>query len=104
MWMGNYLADECGVIIHDAPLRITIDNRKFYLAHGEGLGTKDAGYKILLSIFHNRMLRAMYSALHPAIGMWLGHKLSLSSRLGKGISLDFLGEDKEDLFRHSKFD
>ena len=102
MWMGSYLADECGVIIHDAPLRITIDNRKFYLAHGEGLGTKDAGYKILLSIFHNRMLRAMYSALHPAIGMWLGHKWSLSSRLGKGISLDFLGEDKEDLFRHSR--
>ncbi len=102
MWMGNYLADECGVIIHGHPLRITIDNKKFYLAHGEGLGTKDAGYKILLSIFHNRILRVIYSALHPAIGMWLGYEWSLSSRLGKGLSLGFLGEDKEDLFRHSK--
>ncbi|MBA4321710.1 MAG: UDP-2,3-diacylglucosamine hydrolase, partial [Odoribacter sp.] len=27
---------------------------------------------------------------------------SLNSRLGKGISLDFMGEEKEDLIRHSK--
>jgi UDP-2,3-diacylglucosamine hydrolase len=102
MWMGGYLAEECGVIMHDNPLMITIDNKRFYLAHGEGLGTRDRSYRVLLAIFRNRPLRAMYSALHPAIGMWFGLKWSLSSRLGKGISLEFLGEEKEDLFRHSK--
>ncbi len=44
----------------------------------------------------------MYSSLHPAIGVGIGHKWSLNSRLGKGISLDFLGEEKEDLIRYSK--
>jgi UDP-2,3-diacylglucosamine hydrolase len=102
MWIGNYLASECGVIIHNGPYIATFNNRKFYLAHGEGLGTKDIGYKILLAIFRNRFLRKLYSALHPAIGMGIGHKWSLSSRLEKGISLPFLGEEKEDLFRHSK--
>lgn len=102
MWIGKYLVDECGVIIHSSPVFVTINEKKFYLAHGEGLGTKSVGYKILLSIFRNRPLQVLYSALHPSIGVGIGHRWSLNSRLGKGISLPFLGEEKEDLIRHSK--
>lgn len=102
MWIGKYLIDECGVIIHSEPVSITLDGKNFYLAHGEGLGTKNVFYKILLSIFRNRPLQVLYSALHPRIGVGIGHKWSLNSRLGKGISLDFLGEEKEDLIRYSK--
>jgi UDP-2,3-diacylglucosamine hydrolase len=102
MWIGKYLIDECGITIHSEPLFITFDNKRFYLAHGEGLGTKNLGYKILLSIFRNRPLQVLYSALHPSIGLSLGHRWSLNSRTGKGISQEFLGEEKEDLVRHSK--
>ena len=102
MWMGTYLADECGVTIHNDPFITSFNGKKFYLAHGEGLGSGEIGYKILLSMFRNRILRKLYSALHPAIGIWIGHKWSLNSRLGKGISLEYMGEDKEDLFKHSK--
>lgn len=102
MWAGKYLSEECGMIIHNKPFITSIDDRIFYLAHGEGLGTTSTGYKILLSIFRNRLLQKLYSALHPAIGVGIGHKWSLNSRLGKGVSLEFLGEDKEDLFRHTR--
>jgi UDP-2,3-diacylglucosamine hydrolase len=102
MWMGKYLAEECGVIIHSSPLFETFDGKNFYLAHGEGLGSRSIGYKVLLSIFRNKPLQFIYSALHPSIGLGIGHKWSLSSRLGKGISLPFMGEEKEDLIRHSK--
>jgi len=44
----------------------------------------------------------LYSSLHPLIGVGIGHKWSRNSRLAKGISLEFLGEDKEDLIRYSK--
>jgi UDP-2,3-diacylglucosamine hydrolase len=40
--------------------------------------------------------------LHPSIGVGIGHAWSLHSRLGKGISMDFRGEEKEDLIRYSK--
>lgn len=102
MWVGNYLSDECGMIIHKAPITTVMDGKKFHLAHGEGLGTQSTGYKILLSIFRNRPLQVMYSAMHPSIGMGIGHKWSLSSRLGKGITKEYLGEDKEDLMRYAK--
>ena len=101
MWVGDYLSSECGVIIHTSPLTVSLNGKRFHLAHGEGLGTGNIGYKILLWIFHNKLLRMLYSALHPSIGVAIGHKWSFSSRLGKGISLEFLGEDKEDLIRYS---
>lgn len=102
MWIGDYLSSECGITIHKTPFTPIFNGKKFYLAHGEGFGTRDNGYKILLSIFRNKPLQIMYSALHPSIGIGIGHKWSLSSRLGKGITKEFLGEDKEDLIRYAK--
>jgi len=102
MWAGSYLAEECGLIIHHKPITTVLDGRIFHMAHGEGLGTKDFGYKVLLAIFRNKALQKMYSAIHPAIGVGIGHRWSLSSRLGKGITREFMGEQKEDLIRYSK--
>jgi UDP-2,3-diacylglucosamine hydrolase len=102
MWVGDYLSVECGVTIHTLPYTTLLDGKKFHLAHGEGLGIRDNGYKILLAIFRNKPLRAMYSALHPLIGVGIGQKWSLNSRLGKGITREFLGEEEEDLIRYAK--
>jgi UDP-2,3-diacylglucosamine hydrolase len=102
MWIGDYLATECGVIIHTEPVTVNFNGKKIHLAHGEGLGTREPGYKILLSIFRNKPLRVMYSALHPSIGVGIGLRWSLNSRLGKGISEEFLGEEKEDLIRYAR--
>jgi UDP-2,3-diacylglucosamine hydrolase len=102
LWAGDYLSSECGLTIHTAPLTTQFNGKKFHLAHGEGLGTKSTGYKILLSIFRNKPLQVMYSALHPSIGIGIGHRWSLNSRLGKGITLEFLGEDGEDLIRYAR--
>jgi len=101
MWVGDYLAKECGLTIHAKPFTTSFDGRKFHLAHGEGLGTKDPGFKALLKIFHTKPLRVLYSTLHPSIGVGIGLKWSLSSRLGKGITAEFMGEEKEDLIRYS---
>jgi UDP-2,3-diacylglucosamine hydrolase len=102
MWVGDYLSGECGMIIHTKPFTTIFNGKRFHLAHGEGLGTMSQGYKILLSIFRNKPLRVMYSSLHPSIGVGIGHKWSLSSRLGKGITKAFLGEENEDLIRYAK--
>jgi UDP-2,3-diacylglucosamine hydrolase len=102
MWIGDYLVNECGITTHTEPVTKIFDGKKFHLAHGEGLGTEHKTYKILLALFRNKTLRTMYSALHPRIGIGIGLRWSLNSRLGKGISIDFLGEDSEDLIRYAK--
>jgi UDP-2,3-diacylglucosamine hydrolase len=102
MWVSDYLSSECGFTIHTTPFTTIFNGKRFHLAHGEGLGTRDTGYKILLSIFRNKPLQVMYSALHPSIGIGIGHRWSLNSRLGKGITKEFLGEAKEDLIRYAR--
>lgn len=102
MWVSDYLSSECGMIVHTGPCTTEFDGMKFHLAHGEGLGTLDRGYKLLLSIFRNKPLRVLYSSLHPAIGMGIGHRWSLNSRLAKGIKKEFLGEENEDLVRYAR--
>jgi UDP-2,3-diacylglucosamine hydrolase len=102
MWVGNYLSEECGITVHTTPFTQTFGGKKFLIVHGEGLGSESTGYKILLALFRNKNLRALYSMLHPSIGVGIGHKWSLSSRLGKGISKEFLGEEMEDLIKYSK--
>jgi UDP-2,3-diacylglucosamine hydrolase len=102
MWVTDYLSGECGMIIHTSPYTAVLNGKKFHIAHGEGLGSENTGYRILLSIFRNKLLRRLYSALHPSIGVGIGHKWSLHSRLGKGIMLEYMGEEKEDLIKYSK--
>lgn len=102
MWVTDYLSSECGLTIHTSPVTKVFDGKTFHLAHGEGLGSNSKGYALLLKIFRNKPLRKMYSALHPSIGLGIGHKWSLSSRLGKGIKMEFLGEEKEDLIRYAR--
>ena len=101
MWVGNYLSEECGITIHTEPLTLKINDKNFHLAHGEGLGTLDTGYKVLLSLFRNKPLRVLYSSLHPSIGVGIGHNWSINSRLAKGIVKEFRGEEKEDLIRYA---
>jgi UDP-2,3-diacylglucosamine hydrolase len=102
MWMKDYLVKECGVQIINRPLLTTIDGKRFYLAHGEGLGTKSLGFKLLLALFRCGFAQRIYSAINPRFGIGFGHTWSHSSRLAKGISIPFMGEDKEDLIRYTK--
>ncbi|HWR74018.1 MAG TPA: UDP-2,3-diacylglucosamine diphosphatase [Bacteroidales bacterium] len=102
LWMKDYLVQECGVVMHHKPFITKIGDEEFYLAHGEGLGSTNRGFKIILGIFNNKFLQHCYSALHPAIGIGFGHAWSRSSRLAKHISLPFMGGDREDLIRHTR--
>lgn len=102
MWVKDYLSSECGMTIHTSPLTAEFNGKLFHLAHGEGLGSGSIMYKILLYLFRNKHIRAAYSLLHPSIGVGIGHRWSLSSRLGKGISLAYMGEEKEDLIRYAR--
>jgi len=102
MWMKDYLKKECGVEIITRPLLIALDGKRFYLAHGEGLGTNNLGFKLLLALFHWRFAQRAYSAIHPRFGIGFGHAWSHSSRLAKGISIPFMGEEKEDLVKYTR--
>jgi UDP-2,3-diacylglucosamine hydrolase len=96
IWAYGYFGTELGARIYHKPLRCELLGYRFFLAHGDGLGPGDYGYKLLKGIFRNRILQFMFSRLHPNFALWLGHTWSKNSRYSKGIvAEDFAGEDGE---------
>lgn len=104
LWMGDYLERECGVILHHAPAAIDLYGRIFYLAHGDGLGTKDRSFLFLRKVFRNKLCQRLFSALHPRWGMTFGLEWAKKSRLKRvdGKELEYMGEDKEELVQYAK--
>ncbi|HHJ11169.1 MAG TPA: UDP-2,3-diacylglucosamine diphosphatase [Bacteroidetes bacterium] len=100
VWMYDYFPEELGVTVHTKPFVYENAGKRFYIAHGDGLGPGDPGYKLLKGIFNNKVLQWMYKRLHPNFATWLAHRWSQADR-GDEPS-EFLGEEKEALFQHSK--
>lgn len=79
-WMRNFLKNEFGITIHYDDVSTIIENRKFYLSHGDGLNKKDVGYRILKKVFRNRVNIFLYSLIHPDIGIPFAKWISSLSR------------------------
>ena len=103
IWITDYLPKETGVVLHREPVTKIISGKKFFLAHGDGLGPGDKGYKKLKKIFTNPVLRWLFSRLHPNAAITIGHKWSNSRRELKGLVVEnFKGVDKENLVIYAK--
>lgn len=101
LWVGDYLQKECGMIVHIQPLVQDLNGRKFFLAHGDGLGDDSKSFKVIRYLFHNKWCQKLFACLHPRWALAFAHKWSNHSRQTGGV-VDYLGEDKEYLIRFAK--
>ena len=104
IWCGDYLEKECGVIMHRDAITTEIHGKLFYLAHGDGLGDPDKGFKILRKMFHSKLLQRLFSTIHPRWSINFGLNWAKHSRDKRvdGMEPEYMGEDKEYLVLYSK--
>lgn len=76
----DFFGTELGAALYEDGLNITLDGRKFFLAHGDGLVKNDLGYKILKKFLRNKLLQKFYALIHPDLGIALASKTSKTSR------------------------
>lgn len=101
LWVSDYLQNECGLIVHKEPLVTDIYGKKFFLAHGDGLGDDSKSFKVIRFLFHNGLCQKLFASLHPRWALAIAHKWSNHSRQTGGV-IDYLGEDKEHLVQFAK--
>ena len=85
IWAFNYLHKEVGIILHRKPEILDFTGKKFYLAHGDGLGPGDKGYKLLKKVFSNPFNQLLFRWLHPDIGAGLALYFSRKSRIANMV-------------------
>jgi len=103
LWMRNYFEEEFGIPVYFEKKYYEIGGKKFLLAHGDGLGPGDKGYKRMKKLFTNPLAQWAFRWLHPDIAMKVALYLSQKNKMISGEEdKEFLGEDKEFLILYSK--
>ena len=80
MWAFDYLTKELNIQLHRDPEFREFSGKKFYLAHGDGLGPGDNGYKFIKKVFASLVNQWLFRQLHPDFGIRLALYLSRKSR------------------------
>ncbi len=103
IWIFDYLTKETGAIVHKKPYITEIEGKKFFLAHGDGLGDKSKSFKLIRYIFHNRLCQILFASIHPRWSIGFAHIWSRHSRQqGLKEPAGYFGEDKEHLVLFAK--
>lgn len=103
MWMKNYFTQELNITVFFEPQTFTIQNKTFYIGHGDGLGPGDKKYKMMKMIFRNPFCKWMFGSLHPRWGIGMANYFSQKSRVSTGATNQkFLGEQNEWLIQYCK--
>lgn len=102
IWIFDYIERETGAQVHHEGGIYTIQGKKCYLAHGDGLGHDTVAFKCMNRFFHSRLCQRLYSWIHPDLATAFAHRWSTHSRETGGTFPDFLGEDKEHLVLFAK--
>ena len=103
LWMNGYFEEELNIPVFHKPQQFKLNDRSFFIGHGDGLGPGDKGFKRMKKLFTNRAAQWCFRWLHPDWGVRLAQYFSVKNRLISGDDdVKFLGEDKEWLVQYSK--
>ena len=81
-WGGSYLEEEVGVTFLREPTVVSLAGHRTFLAHGDGLGRGDLGYRLLRLILRSGPTRWAFRWVHPDVGARLARAVSKTDQRG----------------------
>lgn len=103
IWTFGYLETEVGLKVHRKPETFTLNDKKFFMAHGDGLNSDEKGFHIIRKIFHNKFAQQLFRLVPPQLGQEFGYKWSERNRGGiVGADNGYQGEENEWLVTFAK--
>jgi len=75
-WGGTFLTEENGVHFHPDPVVLELSGTRTLVAHGDGVGGGDLGYRMLKGVLRSRLARWGFRWLHPDVGAAIARRVS----------------------------
>ncbi|MGK0413194.1 MAG: UDP-2,3-diacylglucosamine hydrolase [Polaribacter sp.] len=101
LWMYDYFKKELNIPVFHKPQVFKINNKIFFIGHGDGLGPEDKGYKRMKKVFTFPLFKWLFRWLHPDLGVRLGQYMSVKNKVISGDEdAKYLGEEKEWLVQY----
>lgn len=72
LWTFGYLESEIGMHVYKQAKQININGKECFLAHGDGLHTKEKKFLLLRKIFHSRTCQLLFGLLPSGLGLSFG--------------------------------
>jgi UDP-2,3-diacylglucosamine hydrolase len=79
-WGGDFLREEIGLELLDGPIVTEVGGRTAYVAHGDGLGGGDLGYRVLKRLTRSGPGRSLFRLVHPDLGTRVALRASATSQ------------------------
>ena len=103
MWMNGYFEKELNIKVFHKPHEFVINNKKFLIGHGDGLGPGDIGFKRMKKLFKSSIAKFLFKWVHPDFGVRIAQYLSTKNKLLSGKEdVIFKGEENEWLAQYCK--
>ena len=75
-WIKGFLKDTFFDKVHPNGIEIEISGKHFLINHGDGILSRDRGYRLLRNILRNRIFISIYSWIHPDLGYTIAKMFS----------------------------
>lgn len=80
MWTFGYLAEICKLNVFYNVTKFTINEKKIFIGHGDGLGNYDKKYIFIKKIFKSKFCQFIFKTIHPSISFRIANAWSKSNR------------------------
>ena len=85
MWLRDYFQKELNITVHRDSTVFNINDKKLFVAHGDGLGPGDKSFKLMKKVFINPFFNWCFRCIHPDLGIKIGKYFSNKNRLKSAI-------------------
>jgi len=102
MWMFDYFPTELDIPVFYTSQQFEVNETRFFVGHGDGLGPGDHFYKIIKKVFANKLCQRAFSLIPSYVGMGIANFWSRKSRISNIKKDDVFLNEKEWLYQFCK--
>lgn len=100
-WFSGFLAKQLQMEIYQDHFQENLNGINIYISHGDRYTTNDLRYKVFRTLIRNKFVMKMFAVFHPDLALWIGRKMSRSSR-SKQVSPRLLQKREKGLLQFSQ--